>query len=137
MKPYAGKRVVVVLPGEPRGWGRPRVRVIVPHLGGTLPFLIQRLDHMAGRFMAGKGVPREELSKFWYDTVNGYVPSLQLAIAAFGIDRLLFGTDWPFWKGEAHQLAADYLAQAGLSAADIVKIDTANAKAIFGNRYPL
>ena len=115
----------------------PKIKTILPHLGGTLPFLMQRLDHMAGRFMPGKGVPHELARKFWYDTVNGYVPSLKLAIDAFGIDRLLFGTDWPFWKGEAHQLAADYLAQAGLSAADIAKIDTANAQAIFGSRYPL
>jgi predicted TIM-barrel fold metal-dependent hydrolase len=114
----------------------PKIKTILPHLGGTLPFLTQRLDHMAGRFMPGKGVPRELARRFWYDTVNGYVPSLKLAIESFGIDRLLFGTDWPFWKGEAHQLAADYLAQAGLSAADIARIDSANARAIFASRFP-
>jgi 6-methylsalicylate decarboxylase len=112
----------------------PRVRVIVPHLGGTLPFLIQRLDHMAGRFMAGKGVPREELSKFWYDTVNGYPPSLRLAIETFGLERIVFGTDWPFWKGEAHQLAADFIERAGLTAAQTDAIYVGNARALFGNR---
>jgi predicted TIM-barrel fold metal-dependent hydrolase len=112
----------------------PRVKVIVPHLGGTLPFLIQRLDHMAQRYMPGKGVPREELRKFWYDTVNGHPPSLRLAIETFGLDRLVFGTDWPFWKGEAHQLAADFLDQAGLTAAQIAQIDSGNAKALFGTR---
>jgi aminocarboxymuconate-semialdehyde decarboxylase len=112
----------------------PRVRVIVPHLGGTLPFLIQRLDHMAGRFMAGKGVPREELSKFWYDTVNGYPPSLRLAIETFGLKKIVFGTDWPFWKGEAHQLAADFITQSGLSAADTDAIFSGNARALFGDR---
>jgi 6-methylsalicylate decarboxylase len=112
----------------------PRVRVIVPHLGGTLPFLIQRLDHMAGRFMAGKGVPREELSKFWYDTVNGYPPSLRLAIETFGLKKVVFGTDWPFWKGEAHQLAADYITQTGLSKDDTDAIFVDNARALFGDR---
>jgi aminocarboxymuconate-semialdehyde decarboxylase len=112
----------------------PRIKTIVPHLGGTLPFLIQRLDHMAGRFMPGKGVPRAELRKFWYDTVNGHPPSLQLAIETFGLERLVFGTDWPFWKGEAHQLAADYLSQSGLTAAQIEAIDSGNARAIFGDR---
>ncbi|HEY5350774.1 MAG TPA: amidohydrolase family protein [Candidatus Lustribacter sp.] len=112
----------------------PRIKTIVPHLGGTLPFLIQRLDHMAQRFMPGKGVPREELRKFWYDTVNGHPPSLRLAIETFGLERIVFGTDWPFWKGEAHQLAADHLDQSGLSAAQIAAIDSGNARALFGDR---
>jgi predicted TIM-barrel fold metal-dependent hydrolase len=115
----------------------PNIKTIVPHLGGTLPFLMQRLDHMAGRFMPGKGVPSELSRKFWYDTVNAYVPSLRAAVETYGIDRLVFGTDWPFWKGEAHQLAADHLYRAGLSDADLAKIDTENAKTIFGRRYPL
>jgi aminocarboxymuconate-semialdehyde decarboxylase len=112
----------------------PRIKTIVPHLGGTLPFLMQRLDHMAQRFMPGKGVPHEELRKFWYDTVNAHPPSLRCAIDTFGIDRLVFGTDWPFWKGDAHQLAADHLHQSGLTDAQIAAIDSGNAKAIFGSR---
>jgi len=115
----------------------PKIKAILPHLGGTLPFLTQRLDHMAGRFMPGKGVPSELMRAFWYDTVSAYVPSLRLAINTYGIDRLVFGTDWPFWKGEAHQLAADFLMQAGLSTADRAKIDTGNAKTIFGAKFPL
>lgn len=112
----------------------PNIKMIVPHLGGTLPFLMQRLDHMAQRFMPGKGLPSENARKFWYDTVNGYGPSLHLAIATFGIDRLVFGTDWPFWKGEAHQLAADYLAAAGLAPEQIAAIDSGNLIPLFGNR---
>jgi 6-methylsalicylate decarboxylase len=112
----------------------PRIRAIVPHLGGTLPFLVQRLDHMAQRFMPGKGVPSEVLRAFWYDTVNGHGPSLRLAIETFGLDRLVFGTDWPFWKGEAHQLASDYLAASGLSADQIAAIEHGNARALFGDR---
>jgi aminocarboxymuconate-semialdehyde decarboxylase len=112
----------------------PNIKMIVPHLGGTLPFLMQRLDHMAQRFMPGQGLPSENARKFWYDTVNGYGPSLHLAIATFGIDRLVFGTDWPFWKGEAHQLAADYLAASGLTAEQIAAIDSGNLAALFGDR---
>jgi predicted TIM-barrel fold metal-dependent hydrolase len=111
-----------------------RIKAIVPHLGGTLPFLTQRLDHMAARFMPGKGVPSEVARAFWYDTVNAYPPALRLAIATFGLDRIVFGTDWPFWKGEAHQLAADFLAASELSADEIAAIDSGNARALFGER---
>jgi aminocarboxymuconate-semialdehyde decarboxylase len=114
----------------------PNVKMIVPHLGGTLPFLMQRLDHMAQRFMPGKGVPSENARKFWYDTVNGHGPSLHAAIATFGVDRLVFGTDWPFWKGEAHQLAADYLAASGLTPDQLAAIDSGNLRALFGSRIP-
>jgi predicted TIM-barrel fold metal-dependent hydrolase len=112
----------------------PRIKAIVPHLGGTLPFLSQRLDHMAQRFMPGKGVPSEVLRQFWFDSVNGHPPSLRHAIETFGIDRIVFGTDWPFWKGEAHQLAADYISNSGLTADQIAAIDSGNAKALFGDR---
>ena len=115
----------------------PRMRVILPHLGGTLPLLMHRLDRPLRASLPDQA-PLETVSrKFWYDTVNGYPPSLRLAVETFGIDRLVFGTDWPFWKGEAHQLAADYLTQIGLSAADLARIDTENAKVMFGSRYPL
>jgi aminocarboxymuconate-semialdehyde decarboxylase len=112
----------------------PNIKMIVPHLGGTLPFLMQRLDHMAQRFMPGKGLPSENARKFWYDTVNGYGPSLHAAIATFGLDRLVFGTDWPFWKGEAHQLAADYLAASGLTPDQVAAIDSGNLRPLFGDR---
>ena len=115
----------------------PNIKMIVPHLGGTLPFLMQRLDHMAQRFMPGKGVPSERARTFWYDTVNGHGPSLHAAIATFGIERLVFGTDWPFWKGEAHQLAADYLAASGLTPEQIAAIDSGNSRALFGDRVQI
>jgi aminocarboxymuconate-semialdehyde decarboxylase len=112
----------------------PRIKAILPHLGGTLPFLMQRLDHMAHRFMPGKGVPSEVARQFWYDTVNAYVPALHCACAAFGADRLVFGTDYPFWAGEAHQLAADYLERSGLTAEQRAAIDSGNALALFGEK---
>jgi predicted TIM-barrel fold metal-dependent hydrolase len=58
----------------------PRIRIIVPHLGGTLPFLIERLDgSLAGR---STYKPSEYLKR-------------RCARDAFGADRLLLGTDFP------------------------------------------
>ncbi len=112
----------------------PNIKTILPHLGGTLPFLIQRLDHMAQRFMPGKGVPREESRKYWYDTVNGYIPALQMSVETFGADRIVFGTDYPFWKGDAHQLCVDFITQAGLSAAQTNAIFSGTVQALFDGR---
>ena len=72
----------------------PKIRFIVPHLGGTLPFLITRLDGSSvGRGWEYK--PSEHLKRLWYDSINGNVAALRCAREAFGADRLLLGTDFP------------------------------------------
>ena len=110
----------------------PRLRIIVAHLGGTLPFLVERLAHRSGRFL-GDGPPlRDRLRSFWYDTVNGSCGALQLAYQLFGVERLMLGTDYPFLRGEAHQHAVEYVGQSDLPAADVERIYAGNAQAMFG-----
>jgi predicted TIM-barrel fold metal-dependent hydrolase len=111
----------------------PKIRAIMPHLGGTLPFLVHRLDHQQDRFMHGHGKPSELVKKFWYDSVNGNVAALRCSCDTFGVDRIVFGTDYPFWNGAAHQHASEYIEQAGLSAADVLAISEGNAQALFGD----
>jgi 6-methylsalicylate decarboxylase len=110
----------------------PKIKAIMPHLGGTLPFLVHRLDHQQSRFMNGHGVPSVEVKKFWYDSVNGNAAALRCSCDTFGVDRILFGTDYPFWNGAAHQHAAEYIDDAGLSADAVLAISAGNARALFG-----
>jgi aminocarboxymuconate-semialdehyde decarboxylase len=112
----------------------PNVRAIMPHLGGTLPFLIHRVDHQIHHFMDRPGIPSEIVKKFWYDSVNGNPAALRCACETFGVDRIVFGTDYPFWNGPAHQHASDYIEAAGLSAADIHAISEANARTLFNGK---
>jgi len=86
----------------------PRLRIIVPHLGGTLPFLAHRLTAKQGAVSLLDG-----LQTFFYDTVNGHPLALGAAAAVFGPDRLLFGTDYPY--ATAAQLAhhLEYLSEPG------------------------
>lgn len=112
----------------------PHVRVIMPHLGGTLPFLVNRLDHQRDRFMHGAdGVPSQLVKSFWYDSVNGHAAALRCAIDTFGIDKIVFGTDYPFWNGPAHQHASEYIEHAGLTDADVAAISDGNARDLFGH----
>ena len=110
----------------------PDIKVIMPHLGGTLPFLVARLDHQQDRFMNGNGTPSALVKTFWYDSVNGHPAALRCACDTFGNDKIVFGTDYPFWKGEAHQLASEYLDRSGLAPEVIAGIANGNVKAIFG-----
>ena len=105
----------------------------MPHLGGTLPFLVHRLDHQRDRFMHDDGLPSELVKRFWYDSVNGHAAALRCAIDTFGIGQIVFGTDYPFWNGPAHQHASEYLDHAGLTAAQVDAISEANARDLFGD----
>jgi predicted TIM-barrel fold metal-dependent hydrolase len=115
----------------------PRMKTILPHLGGTLPMLVHRLDELSRRHVSIELNMYDAVRHFWYDTVNGFPPALRLACDAFGTDRILFGTDYPFWRDEAHQLAMTYLHEIGLSDAEKTAIFEGNARGLFGKLSPL
>jgi predicted TIM-barrel fold metal-dependent hydrolase len=109
----------------------PQVQAILPHLGGTLPLLMHRLDRFVRAKLPEGATLIEVAKKFWYDTVNGYPPALRCACDTFGSDRLLFGTDYPFFRDDAYQWAADYILQTGLSEGETRAIFTGNAHRLF------
>jgi len=111
----------------------PRVRIIVPHLGGEISMLLQRLDNQTGMFLpAGSERPSITAKRFWYDTVShGFVPALRCACEALGTDRMLLGSDYPYEAGEVYQRCVDYIADVGLSAAQVEAIRDRNAQALF------
>jgi predicted TIM-barrel fold metal-dependent hydrolase len=51
--------------------------------------------------------------------------------------RIFFGTDYPFWREDAHQLAMTYIHDIGLSEAEKTAIFSGNALGIFGDRLTL
>jgi len=86
----------------------PDIKIILPHLGGFAPFLMARLDHMAGQFMPNAAaLPSAQAKYFWYDTVNAHPAALRCTWEAVGADRLLLGSDYPFWRDDAFKLAVD------------------------------
>ncbi|HEY7062812.1 MAG TPA: amidohydrolase family protein [Chloroflexota bacterium] len=120
----------------------PDVRVIVPHLGGTLPFLLARLDYNIELQRARGLTPRVEsdlsspLRRLWYDTVSTHPEALRCACDSFGVDRLLLGTDFPYLYGPLLRRCVTYVEDAGLSAADTAAILGGNAQALLGLPAP-
>lgn len=95
----------------------PRIRVIVPHLGGTLPFLLERLELYVDLERRNGAIPfagtvRDQLRRLWYDTVNLHPAALSCAIDSFGADRLVLGTDFPFMTRAGFCSCVTYLASA-------------------------
>jgi 6-methylsalicylate decarboxylase len=93
-----------------------RIRFIIPHLGGTLPLFLQRMDNVAGRQdwqrLTTELMPSDLLRRMWFDSVNEYPAALRCACEAFGVDRVLLGTDWPFLPPEKLARCVTYVEEA-------------------------
>src|SRR5579885_2895047 len=116
----------------------PHLRIIVPHLGGKLTFLLQRLRYSAeAQRAAGRSLPpadglEDRLRRLWFDTVNTSPDALRCACGAFGTDRLLLGTDFPYLYGPRLRRCVTYIEEAGLGAAETAAILGGNAQALLG-----
>jgi aminocarboxymuconate-semialdehyde decarboxylase len=78
----------------------PRIRWVLGHLGGTIPYLAERLDRGWRAFADCRAhidePPTTYLKRhFWYDTVNFAQGPLKLAIEFAGADHILAGSDYP------------------------------------------
>ena len=82
----------------------PRIRWVLGHLGGTIPYLAERLDRGYRAFAECRAhidrPPTEYLKQhFYYDTVNFSQGALKLAIEFAGADHILAGSDYPHQIG--------------------------------------
>src|ERR1700739_1523510 len=115
----------------------PNIKFIVPHLGGPVPMLMNRLDKQ-GQSPSGHPnlaeAPSVTARRFYYDTVcYGSKPAFLCALEAFGADHLVTGRAHPvfqvyevFWETFA------YSERLGLAKSDTDKILHHNAQALFG-----
>ena len=114
-----------------------RVRPIIGLLGGSLPFLLQRCLSIVGKWpfptvLADFGSPEDvvaELRRFHYE-INLLPDPHVIASArrAYGIDRLLFGSDSPSGTPAS---AIAFLEAGGVTTAEIETIVADNATALF------
>ncbi|MGH7924941.1 MAG: amidohydrolase family protein [Candidatus Binatus sp.] len=111
----------------------PKLRFIVPHAGGTLPFLARRIA-MFGRAFAGGGAGTEEqLRRLYYDLAgspgsNALAPLLEMTERS----HILYGSDYvhtpeALVSAQLNELLSSKL----LSADDFRAIASDNALALF------
>jgi aminocarboxymuconate-semialdehyde decarboxylase len=81
----------------------PRIRWVLGHLGGAIPYLAERLDRGYYAFRECRAhisrPPSEYLRKFYYDTVNFDAKALRLAVDFAGAEHILAGSDYPHQIG--------------------------------------
>lgn len=81
----------------------PRIRWILGHLGGAVPYLFERMDNGWRDFAECRAhideLPSVYLRRLYYDTVSFSAPSLELALKQVGADHLVMGSDYPHLLG--------------------------------------
>ncbi|HEX9162718.1 MAG TPA: amidohydrolase family protein [Thermoanaerobaculia bacterium] len=86
----------------------PRIKWVLGHLGGAIPYLVERLDRGFEAFKECRAnidrLPSEYLKKFYYDSVNFDPRALQLAIDFAGADHILAGSDYPHQIGSLKKM---------------------------------
>ena len=110
----------------------PRIRWVLGHLGGTIPYLAERLDRGWRTFKDCRvhidEPPTTYLKKqFYYDTVNFAAGPLKLAIEFAGADHILAGSDYPHQIGSI-PLMLESIRGLPISDADKAAILGGNAK---------
>ena len=105
----------------------PKIRWVLCHLGGSIPYLVERLDRGFEAFDDCRAhiqrPPSDYLRNFYYDTVNFNPRALELAMAFAGVGHILAGSDYPHQIGSIPKM---------LDSINSLKISEHDKAAIFG-----
>ncbi len=81
----------------------PDIRWIVGHLGGAVPYLMERMDNGWRDFPECRAqideLPSAYLKRLYYDTVNFNPHMLKMVREMIGADRMVLGSDYPHLLG--------------------------------------
>jgi aminocarboxymuconate-semialdehyde decarboxylase len=111
----------------------PDLKVVHPHCGATLPYLAGRID---GSYVKpySLGAPMEvppsaQLARMYTDTMSQSVETLAFARRFYGDERVLWGSDFPYFEPQAEH---DLVSQAVEDDPARAAILGANAATLFG-----
>jgi predicted TIM-barrel fold metal-dependent hydrolase len=119
----ATQAVRIVLSGLLEAY--PRVKIILGHLGESVPFSLWRIDWSFSRNLPVSF--REQFCRNFYVTTSGNfsTPALMCTMMEMGVDRVLFSVDYP-WKNNG--LGVKWIEEAPISPDDKEKILNGNAR---------
>jgi 2,3-dihydroxybenzoate decarboxylase len=109
----------------------PKLKIVLGHLGETLPFLVWRIDQALSRPGAAKPMRFRDVfcNNFWITTSGNFSnPALLCCAMEMGVDRILFAIDWPFVPNPP---GTRWMESVPLCDEDKAKILSGNAKRLF------
>jgi aminocarboxymuconate-semialdehyde decarboxylase len=86
----------------------PKLEVVLPHAGGSFPWLIGRFDNgVASRHELGhmKQPASAYLRRFYYDTISHNPQIMRFLMQMVGSDRIVIGSDYNFDAGYSRPVA--------------------------------
>ncbi len=82
----------------------PNLKLIASHAGGTLPFLVGRLDRCFDQMNAAREKiserPSTYLRRIYYDSVTYRLGALEMCVDVGGADKVMYGSDYPHNIGD-------------------------------------
>ena len=123
----------LVFAGIPKRF--PRIKWILGHLGGAIPYIAERLDRGFEAYPECRvnidRPPSEFLKTFFYDTVNFDPKALRLAVDFAGPGQLLAGSDYPHLISSMAKMK-ESISALQISAAEKSMILGGNAARLYG-----
>ena len=112
-----------------------RLRWVLGHLGGAIPYLAERLDRGYEAFPEcrahARRPPSAYLKEFYYDTVNFDPAALRLAVEFAGARQILAGSDYPHRIGSLGSML-ESMHRLDVSAGDRAMMLGGNAARLLG-----
>ena len=105
----------------------PELKIVMSHTGGSLPYQAGRMDKNSKAAKLRRPV-QDYMKRMYTDTVSPHSAGMRFAIDYYGIDHVMYGTDYPCWEPKQALKLIDEL---NLSAADRQKLFYDNARRIF------
>jgi aminocarboxymuconate-semialdehyde decarboxylase len=111
----------------------PNLKVVMSHTGGSLPYQAGRMDKNSKAAKLPRPV-QDYMRRMFTDTVSPHAAGIEFAIDYYGIDHVMYGTDYPCWDPAPCLKLIDEI---GLSDADKKKLFYDNARRILNLRDPV
>jgi 2,3-dihydroxybenzoate decarboxylase len=104
----------------------PGLKLILGHLGETIPYTLARIDEALSRDTPMKNF-REVFSLHFYVTTSGFFsdPALECCIRELGLDHIMFSVDWPF---ASNVKGVEWLRKLDIPETDREKLASGNAR---------
>src|SRR5206468_4085264 len=106
----------------------PGLKIVMSHTGGALPYQSGRMDKN-GKNARLPRPPSTYIRHMHTDTVSPHSMGIKFAIEYYGIDRVMYGSDYQCWDPAT---ALALIQEIGLSDADLDKLLYGNAHHILG-----
>ena len=81
----------------------PRLSFQIVNLGGTIPFILERMEAIAHHRSPDDPFPTARLRNLWYDCASLGPRALEAAVKVLGADRIFLGSDYPIFMDDPYR----------------------------------